>query len=223
MSTAKERLQSIQVGKKAKEDHHTWLARCALANLSRSQRTSYGDGEQAPARIFIDAIKPEAYHGAMNVPKYALLEIERRWNVHLDRVGPLEQFPAQEIEDLYVEGTRLRLRRMTQADGGAVYKFCKKYGTAGTIAEPITNLYLKTIEWEVLRHLPGKVVRKRRYALREGALDVYDLSGTAIFSVEFKSEADAEAYLPPEFAKEEVTLNPAYSGSALAAQQGSRE
>ena len=53
------------------------------------------------------------------VPKYSLLEIERRWLVDLDKVD-LAAAPYREIEDLYIAGSRLRLRKISGAEGDFV-------------------------------------------------------------------------------------------------------
>lgn len=152
----------------------------------------------------------------MNAPKYAREEIERRWLVDLAAVGPLAQFPCREIDDRYLTGTRLRLRCMR--DGAqAVHKLCKKYGKAPGGVEPITNLYLTQAEYETLAQLPALVVRKHRYAIADGALDVYlSPEGVAIFEKEFGSQAEAAAYQPPAFVGAEVTDEARYSGAALA-------
>jgi CYTH domain-containing protein len=150
-------------------------------------------------------------------PKYAIAEVERRWLVELEAVGPLEAVAFREIEDLYLPGTGLRLRKIQEAPGKTAFKFCKKYGKVSTLSEPITNLYLSEAEYSLLAQLAGHVVRKRRYAIAGGALDLYCGRGTlAVFEAEFKSEAEAAAYIPPSFVREEVTSNASYSGAALA-------
>lgn len=149
-----------------------------------------------------------------DAPKYSLPELERRWLVDLSRVGPLEALPYRDIEDVYLEGTRLRLRVMRGPDG-AVFKLCKKYGRMPDGGEPITNIYLTEDEYRNLRVLPGRVARKRRYLVSGGALDVYD-SGEVFFEVEFASPSDMHRYDPPPFAAREVTGDDACSGAALA-------
>lgn len=149
-------------------------------------------------------------------PKYANAEIERRWLVDLQAVGPLEAVAFRDIEDLYLPGTGLRLRKMEQPSGKAVYKFCKKYGKASALSEPITNLYLSEAEYGLLAQISGHLLRKRRYAVAGGALDLYGQGEFAVFEVEFKSEAEAVQYIPPSFVREEVTDNAFFSGAQLA-------
>ena len=154
----------------------------------------------------------------MDLPKYSQLEIERRWLVSLDGVGPLESAPYWDIEDLYIAGTQLRLRRMESAESGIVYKLCKKYGKRCEVSEPITNLYLTESEYDALRNLPGIRVRKRRYRVEPGGLDLYTDRNpvVAIFEVDFESEDSARAYSPPPFASREITGSPEFSGLSLA-------
>lgn len=163
-----------------------------------------------------------ATHHAMNqLPKYAEWEIERRWLVELGDIGSLDGLPCREIDDLYLDATRLRLRRVVGPAGECVWKLCKKYGKISPLAEPITNLYLSETEYQALAQLPGRRVSKRRYSLDGGALDLY--AGPrpwALFEHEFASEAEASRYVPPAYARREVTGDPAYDGSALASSIG---
>lgn len=148
-------------------------------------------------------------------PKYALAERERRWRVDLGAIGPLADIPYRDIEDRYLRDTRLRLRRVSSAEG-VVFKLGKKYGKDDG-AEPITSIYLTHAEHAALAQLPAYAVRKRRYAIADGALDVYEAPlALAIFEREFACAAEAAAWMPPPFAVEEVTDRLAYSGFALA-------
>lgn len=150
------------------------------------------------------------------IPKYALLEHERRWRVDLRAMGPVAPLPFREIDDVYLRDTRLRLRKM-RSEEGVVFRLGKKYGKEPGGAEPVTSIYLAEAEYFALSQLPGYVVRKRRYSVGEGALDVYEAPvSLAIFEREFASAADAAAFAPPSFAIEEVTGRPEYSGFALA-------
>jgi hypothetical protein len=149
-------------------------------------------------------------------PKYALEERERRWRVDLGAMGSVARLPFSEIDDVYLLDSRLRLRRM-RSEEGVVFKLGKKYGKEPGGAEPMTNIYLTETEYAALSSLPGYRVRKRRYSLGEGALDIYDAPvSLAIFEREFLSAADAAACAPPAFAIEEITDRSEYSGFALA-------
>ncbi|MBH9578646.1 hypothetical protein [Inhella proteolytica] len=148
-------------------------------------------------------------------PKYALVEIERRWLLDTNTLPALDALPCRAISDLYVRGTGLRVRRVDEAGRPTVYKLCKKYNLAPALSRPITNLYLSEAEYALLIELPGQRVHKRRYTLAGGTLDIY-ADGLAVFEVEFDSEQAALNYQPPEFARREVTHDPAFSGATLA-------
>jgi len=51
-------------------------------------------------------------------PKYARFELERRWLVDAPRRPSLEGAWMTLIEDRYIAGTRMRLRRMSRPDLG---------------------------------------------------------------------------------------------------------
>lgn len=151
------------------------------------------------------------------IPKYALLEIERRWLVDLEAVGSLEGVPYWEIDDLYIEGTRMRLRRMA-ADSEVIYKLCKKYGKQSDLSQPITNLYLTESEYNALSGLPGIRVRKRRYRVAEGGLDTFPDSSprTVLYEAEFPDVDSAMIYVPPPFVTREITGDASYEALSLA-------
>lgn len=154
-----------------------------------------------------------------NLPKYALPEIERRWLADVDKIGSLDGIARRTIEDLYVEGSRLRLRRVVEPNGECIFKLGKKYGKRSLRVEPITTLYLTEAEYTRLTILPGRRVSKQRLIVAGGSLDLYPRLGTdplAIFEVEFPDEAAADVFRPPPFVTREVTGDPAYSGYALA-------
>jgi hypothetical protein len=157
----------------------------------------------------------------VSLPKYSILEIERKWLVQAAFLGSLEGKPYREIEDLYITGARLRLRKISAADGTAEYKFGKKYGRSSHLSEPITNLYLSESEFSLLRALNGNTVLKHRYQIAGGSLDLYlQPAGVAVFEREFASEEEALAYTPPQFVETEVTNDPSLSGAELASRAG---
>jgi hypothetical protein len=74
-----------------------------------------------------------------HLPKYALLEIERRWRVPQTRLAPLTQGAHTLIDDLYVDGVRLRVRAMALPDGTRQFKLRKKYAQNVWIARSHTT------------------------------------------------------------------------------------
>lgn len=144
------------------------------------------------------------------IPKYSLPEIERRWLVDLSLMDFNSLPKPVTIVDRYLLGTRLRLRRM-EGDGEVIYKFVKKYGRDGW-TEPITNLYLSRAEYEMLSNLPATEIRKKRYRLREGSLDLIasPTGEICIFEAEFESVEKAKAFKPPPFVTHEIEGEPDY-------------
>jgi CYTH domain-containing protein len=150
--------------------------------------------------------------------KYAKLERERRFL--------LTEMPAQAkdprlIEDRYITGTRLRLRRV-EADSQVVYKFCQKVrphdGDPSTVA--ITNIYLAEAEYERLCQLPAAILRKTRRIWQIGhhtfAVDKFhgDLAGLLVAEIELP-DLTQELPLPAPFGKD-VTSDDRFSGGHLA-------
>lgn len=154
----------------------------------------------------------------MQPPKYALAEIERRWLVRVPCPLDLAALPFRDIEDTYLDGTLLRLRRVCEPGGTVIHKLCKKYGDSGASSQPITNIYLSPDEYRLLSALPGTRVAKRRHAVAGGAIDVYPAPlALAVFEIEFATEQAAADYVPPAFAGDEITGRADCSGAALAA------
>jgi CYTH domain-containing protein len=151
-------------------------------------------------------------------PKYSVEEIERRWLVDVSQIGDYQTSPQRTIQDRYLSGTGLRLRKIQPTEGETIYKLGKKYGKRTSFVEPITNIYLSPQEYTALVGLDGRSVRKVRYNFAGGSLDMYSNpnDGLAIFELEFASLEAANSYVPPPFVREEITDNPHYSGAALA-------
>jgi CYTH domain-containing protein len=151
------------------------------------------------------------------MPRYAIAEIERRWLVDATAVADLALVPFRRYEDLYIDGSRLRLRKITEPNGSRIFKLSKKYGKRSVLSEPITTLYLDEAEYDRLRHLPGSPASKRRYTIAGGSLDVYEqpIPGFVVFELEFENEEAARNYQPPPFVTREITAEAGYSGFQL--------
>lgn len=123
------------------------------------------------------------------------------------------------IEDLYLPGTGLRLRKVTAPDGTIVFKLGKKYPGSGLSSRPMANIYLDAAEHAVLAALPAAPLAKRRYDMGDGfAIDVFDgpLTGLVLAEVSADEEAELAAIAVPSWCVAEVTEDPAYSGGTLA-------
>lgn len=157
----------------------------------------------------------------MTIPKYAILEIERRWLARPERLPDLHVPDSILVEDIYFPGTRLRLRKMTGNDGAIIYKLGKKYGKISTIEEPITNIYLDEKEYELLAALPGHRLARRRYHYPAGNQTYYinvivDGEGPVIVEAEYQSRAAAQADTPPDFCGVEISASAEFEAHRLA-------
>ena len=156
------------------------------------------------------------------LPKYALLENERRFLV---RDAPdLSGARVRLIEDIYLDAGRLRLRRITHFDGSPPeHKLCKKYRSPDPTSAPIVNIYLTAEEHAALAApLPGRPLSKRRYIVQHGgrafSLDVFEgaLAGLMICEAEAPTPEAIRALAFPPWAGREVTADPFVSGGHLA-------
>lgn len=150
-------------------------------------------------------------------PKYAHIERERRWLVDQAARPDLAGCASALIEDRYITGTRLRLRRMTGADVVSL-KLTKKYDAADPLARPIVTAYLTEGEYDLFARLPAAPVTKRRYAVEGYSLDVFAgaLAGFELVEIEAADDAALRALPAPAWTIREVSGDPAYQGGALA-------
>ena len=159
-------------------------------------------------------------------PKYAKIELERRWLVDPAARPSLTAVPSTLIEDRYIDGTRMRLRVMLRPDSGETkWKLTKKYDAPDPAARPIVTTYLTQAEFDLLQTLPAHALVKRRYHLhldgREWSVDLFEgaLAGLEIIECEAADRADLDALVPPEWALREVTRSRHWQGGALAVGQ----
>jgi len=155
--------------------------------------------------------------------KYAAVERERRFlpHVSVDLAGASQ---VKQIEDRYVEGTRLRLRTVRAAGQAPVYKLGQKIrfvpGDASALAH--TTVYLDEVEHALLSGLPAVTLTKTRYVIPlSGQLDVaVDVFGGALSGLTTAELDLGETGLPPDrlpsWLGAEVTGIEEYTGYALA-------
>ena len=159
---------------------------------------------------------------------YARIERERRFVLdHLpDGVDP-EIY--ERLDDLFVHGTHLRLRRLSRPNGEwIVTKLGQKILDPEAPDDPrcrqMTTIYLPEEEAARLASLPGLRTTKRRYKLREQGwtfcIDVWELPaaarGTILAEVETPSIEELERINVPSWALREVTDDVRYSAITLA-------
>jgi len=159
----------------------------------------------------------------LRAPKYASIERERRFLVDTARRPDLSALGFVLIEDLYIEDTRLRLRRMQDsASGHCTHKLTKKYGTHDPLARLIVTAYLTDEEYRAMAILPGRLLSKRRYPVRgpreEFGLDVFlgPLSGLELAEVECASDEALREAQVPDWVLREVSSDPDFEGGNLA-------
>jgi CYTH domain-containing protein len=154
--------------------------------------------------------------------KYAKPERERRFV--LSEI-PAAATDAQEILDLYIVGTRMRLRTVS-SDDGIAYKLGQKVRPnpeePGLVMH--TTLYLSRSEYEVLAVLPCRRLRKtrRHVALADGPLSVdafHDgLVGLILAEVDLGDQGEpGRMFDPPRYCVAEVSSDERFTGGRLAA------
>jgi CYTH domain-containing protein len=160
----------------------------------------------------------EEWRRTPGLGKYARPERERRFVV---TGAASADGPVLRIEDRYLIGMQLRLRRIA-GDGDAVFKLTQK--VRANHDDPFevatTNIYLSQSEYEQLLVLPALVLIKSRQVVDvEGtrfAIDDFEgpLLGLRLAEVEVP---DRDALLPqPPWLGREVTDDDRYSGGRLA-------
>ncbi len=164
----------------------------------------------APDPAALGFLKPE---------KYAAVERERRWLCAA--LPDMRVLRAEAVEDLYVENSRLRLRRATPAGGGEPILRLSKKADLAPDRRLITTLYLSPAEYALFTGLPGRVLEKtRHYYASAGAtlsVDRFEgpLAGLFLAEAEFADDAAMTAFPHPPFALREVTDDPRYTGGRL--------
>ena len=149
--------------------------------------------------------------------KYAVVERERRF---LLRSLPDGVSQVSTIVDRYVEGTRLRLREVTDQDGRVVRKLGHKVRLGDGPAEvACTSLYLDDAEWQLLERLPARTLRKRRHHIeREGLHVVVDEFEDGTLVAEIDDGAGPPTAVPGwlEVAAD-VSADESWTGASVAA------
>lgn len=154
-------------------------------------------------------------------PAFRSLERERRW---LCREVPRERVRRTEtIADLYVAGTRLRLREARPLGGGPAKLRLSRKADVDRRNRLITSIYLPEEEFAVLASsLPGARITKLRHTLLsppDVALHVDEfcgaLAGLIMVEAEFNTSALLAAFPMPDFALREVTDDPRFTGGWL--------
>ena len=156
--------------------------------------------------------------------KYARPEYERRFLLaQQPEVGVVRQV---EITDLYVSGSRIRLRRAVtvfdatlgdDVEGAIVYKLTQKIPRPEGGPGLLTSFYLDDREYQALSPLPGERLRKARLSVPPLGIDCFTgpLRGLYVAEAEFETAADMHAFVPPTSVVGEVTEDVRFSGGQL--------
>ena len=143
----------------------------------------------------------------MEVGKYARAEIERRFLLAGVPEGA-DVLAVNRIDDRYLDGTRVRLRRMAQDGGPTLLKLTQKLPAPGPDGRQgaLTTLYLSEDEYAAMAVLPAATLSKARLSIAPYGVDVFrgHLAGLVLAEVEFASAAHAE-----------VTADRRFTGGAL--------
>lgn len=154
-------------------------------------------------------------------PAYTVVERERRW---LCRDVPRELIVRTEtIVDLYVTGTRLRLREARPHNGDPAMLRLSRKADVDPQTRLVTSIYLLEHEFAVLAAaLPGLRIRKLRHRLKAPpgvvlSADEFEgaLVGLRMVEAEFDAPERMASFPMPDFAIREVTDDPHFSGGHL--------
>lgn len=144
------------------------------------------------------------------------MEIERKYLIE-KLPAHLEQYPCKEIEQGYLNTDPVvRIRRSND-------KYTLTYKGKGLMVREEYNLPLNAESFAHLKEkIDGRLIKKRRYLIpldesHTIELDIFegDLAPLQLAEVEFESEEDANAFVPPSWFGEDVTFSTAYHNSTL--------
>jgi CYTH domain-containing protein len=161
----------------------------------------------------------------MDLPRYARWEHERRFLVRAEDVRFLSETPRSRlVEDRYLSCGRLRVRKLTDSDTGAVtFKLTKKYTPANALSHPNVTILLSPQEHAALMGLAGADLRKRRFFDdvdgRVFSIDVFEgpLAGLVLSSIETDTREELERVTLPAYAGRDVTHDAFFCGGSLCA------
>ena len=154
--------------------------------------------------------------------KYARPEFERRFLLATRPDGPAVRTLA--IEDRYLVGTRIRLRRMSILATGAevaeadIFKLTQKVPAPEGGPGLITTMYLTRAEHAALSALPAACLRKTRLSVPPFGVDLFEgaLAGLVIAEAEFSDEEAMVSFVPPPLVLAEVTRDERFTGGRVA-------
>lgn len=155
--------------------------------------------------------------------KYSRVEYERRFLVspRSNWRSAVEAY-SKTFEDHYIQGTRLRLRILTDSDTGRrVIKLTKKFESPSPYFRTINRILVSSEEYALLNRLEGARLTKTRYYHnylgRIFSIDVFqdELVGLVLCETEADGLEDLMLAQPPPYATREVTEDSFFDGGNL--------
>lgn len=151
------------------------------------------------------------------------MEIERKFLIEKENLpADLDRYPKKKIEQGYLcTEPVVRIRQSNDS-------YYLTYKSKGLMTREEYNLPLTKEAYEHLKpKADGIVISKTRYVIPEQnnlfiELDVFEApyEGLYLAEVEFPSEEDANAYVPPAWFGEDVTCSSKYHNSTLSRGSG---
>ena len=143
------------------------------------------------------------------------MEIERKFTIK-KLPKNLESYPCHIIEQAYLNTAPvIRIRRQDD-------DYYLTYKGGGMMAREEYNLPLNQQSYEHLREkADGNIISKKRYLIPLDPytieLDVFEppFAPLIMAEVEFPTEEEAKAFVPPEWFEQDVTFNPAFHNSNM--------
>lgn len=153
--------------------------------------------------------------------KYVFVERERRW---LCREVPRDRIvQSHAIADIYVTGTRLRLREARRVGDDALMLRLTRKVDVDAHTRLLTSIYLAPEEFALIAAgLRGSQLKKLRHTLKPDAgvtmsVDEFEgeLAGLILAEAEFDTVEAMRAFKAPDFVLCEVTEDNRYGGGML--------
>lgn len=148
------------------------------------------------------------------------MEIERKFLIK-QLPNNLESYPYKQIEQAYLSTEPVvRIRRSND-------KYTLTYKSKGFLSREEYNMPLTKDSYYHLREkADGNIISKTRYLIPYDSnltieLDVFDspFESLILAEVEFESEEEANAFLPPDWFAEDVTFSKEYHNSFLSSKK----
>lgn len=138
------------------------------------------------------------------------IEIERKFTLK-SLPADLETYPCQTIEQAYLNiAPVVRVRQ-----SGDKYTLTYKGADGNIITKKRYRIPLENPQFDQERYLPFPAPQLTI------ELDIFDppFAPLIMAEIEFNSQEMADAFIPPEWFDQDVTLNPAYHNSAMSRQK----